>query len=156
MKATAELGVHGTRVPGGRRRLEADLKRLAAYAARRAGRPVALSFALLDDARMRRVNREALGHDHPTDVLAFPFCEEPVLSGEILLSTDTARREAARRGHPAYHELLLYAVHGVLHLLGYDDHDPAGRRRMRRAERTALAALGVPPVFGRRPTRRVP
>jgi probable rRNA maturation factor len=83
-------------------------------------------------------------------VLSFPFATAPVLVGEVLLSADTARREAAARGHCAYHELLLYAVHGVLHLLGYDDHDPAGRRRMRRAERAALAALGIPPVFGRR------
>ena len=154
MTDSIELSVHGTQVPGGRRRLEADLRRLAADLTARAGRPVALSVAVLDDTRMQTVNRESLGHDYPTDVLAFPMATEPVLMGEILLSADTARREAERRGHPAYHELLLYAVHGALHLLGFDDHDPAGRRRMRRAERAALAALGVPPVFGRRTARR--
>ena len=148
-EATVELTVHGTRVPGGRRQLEADLRRLGAYVAARSRRPVELSFAILDDATMHRVNRDTLDHDYPTDVLAFPMAEDPVLVGEILVSADTARREAAARGHPAYHELLLYAVHGVLHLLGYDDHDPAGRTRMRRAERAALAALGVPPVYGR-------
>ena len=93
---------------------------------------------------------EHLDHDYPTDVLSFPMADDPVLMGEILVSADTARREAAARGHPAYHELLLYAVHGTLHLLGYDDHDPKARARMRRAERAALAALGVPPVYGRR------
>ena len=154
MSATVEISVHDTRVPGGRRRLGADLRRLGTYLASKAGRPVGLTFAILDDVRMQEVNRETLGHDHPTDVLAFPMAQEPVLEGEILLSADTARREAAARGHPAYHELLLYAVHGALHLLGYDDHDPAERRRMRRAERAALAALGVPPVFGRKSARR--
>ncbi|MDF1702554.1 MAG: rRNA maturation RNase YbeY [Planctomycetota bacterium] len=149
MSASVEVSVHDTRVPGGRRRLEADLRRLGDYVARRAARPVELSFAILDDERMQTVNRETLAHDYPTDVLSFPMASEPVLMGEVLLSADTARREAAERGHPAYHELLLYAVHGVLHLLGYDDHDPTARRRMRRAERAALAALDVPPVFGR-------
>ena len=150
MSASVDLAVEVARVPGGRARLARDLRKLARLAQAKAGRPVELSFAVLDDERMHAVNRDQLGHDYPTDVLSFPFAEEPVLVGEVLLSADTARREAAARGHPAYHELLLYAVHGVLHLLGYDDHDPAARRRMRGAERTALAALGVPPVFGRR------
>lgn len=145
----AALAVHDVRVPGGRRQLARDLRRLALYAARRLRRDVRLSFAVTDDARMRAVNRESLGHDYATDVLAFPMASEPALEGEVLISAETARREADHRGHPAYHELLLYAVHGVLHLMGHDDHGSAGRRRMRRAERAALAALGVPPVFGR-------
>jgi probable rRNA maturation factor len=142
------------RVPGGRRRLERDLGRLAIWAARRAGRPVRLTVAVTDDAGIREVNRRALGHDYATDVLAFPMEEEPVLEGEVLLSAETARREADRRGHPPYHEVVLYAVHGAMHLLGHDDHDAAARRRMRRAERAALAALGLPPVFGRTVRRR--
>ena len=149
MTATIQVAVRVARVPGGRRRLERDLLGLARYAAAKARADVELSFAVLGDADMQEVNRRSLGHDHPTDVLSFPFAEAPALVGEVLVSADTARREAAARGHPAYHELLLYAVHGVLHLLGYDDHDPAARRRMRRAERAALAALGIPPVFGR-------
>ena len=147
--AHAALAVEVARVPGGRRRLERDLRRLADYAADLAGTDLDLSFAVIDDVRMREINDRMLGHDYATDVLSFPMGSEPVLSGEVLVSADTARREAARRGHPAYHELLLYAVHGVLHLIGYDDHGTAERRRMRRAERAALAALEVPPVFGR-------
>ena len=150
MSVTVELSVHGTQVPGGRRRFEADLKRLGNHVAARAKKPLELSYAVLDDETMHAVNRDTLDHDYPTDVLSFPMADDPVLMGEILVSADTARREAAARGHPAYHELLLYAVHGTLHLLGYDDHDPKARARMRRAERAALAALGVPPVYGRR------
>ena len=152
--ATATLTVDGTRAPGGRRLLAANLQRLATLAARRAGRDVELSFAVVNDERMRAVNREMLGHDYATDVLSFPMDEAPVLRGDVLLSADTARREAASRGHPAYHELVLYAVHGVMHLLGFDDHSPADRRRMRRAERTALAALGLPPIYGRSQSSR--
>lgn len=153
-RATAVLAVLGTRVPGGQRRLQASLQRLAEVAAARVGRDVALSFALLEDDAMREVNARALAHDYPTDVLAFPGGDGPVLEGEVVISADTARREAARRGHPPYDEVLLYAVHGVLHLLGHDDHDPRGRRRMRAAERATLAALGVGPVFGARRRRK--
>jgi len=129
--------------------LKRDLRRLATYLAGRVGRDVALSLAVIGDARMQEVNQASLGHDFPTDVLSFPLAEAPVLAGEVLVSADTARREATRRGHPAYDELLLYAVHGTLHLLGYDDQGSAQRRRMRRAERAALAALGIQPVFRR-------
>ena len=145
----AALAVEVARVPGGRRVLARDLRRLVERAAAQAGREMEVSFAVIDDVRMQALNKQFLAHDYPTDVLAFPLADDPVLLGDVLISADTARREAARRGHPAYHELLLYAVHGVLHLIGHDDHDAAERRRMRRAERETLAALGVPPVFGR-------
>jgi probable rRNA maturation factor len=114
---------------------------------------VDLSFALLTDLRIAEVHERYAGIPGPTDVLSFPLDDGPVFRGEVLLSADTARREAAARGHPPYDEVLLYAVHGVLHLLGHDDHDPADRRRMRRAERRALALLGVPTSFQRRRRR---
>lgn len=144
----ADLRVDGVTVPGGRRAFARDLRRLAVYAEEQLGRPAQLSFLVVDDAQMQRINREQLDHDYPTDVITFPLSDAPVLLADIVVSADTARREAAARGHSAYHELVLYAVHGVMHLLGYDDHSPADRRRMRRAERAALAALGVPAVFG--------
>lgn len=149
-----DLRVEGTTVPGGRRTFERDLRRLAAYASERLDGPVALSFLVVDDAEMHRINREQLGHDYPTDVITFPLETEPMLLADLVVSADTARREAAARGHSAYHELVLYAVHGVMHLLGFDDHSPADRRRMRRAERAALAALGIPAVFGASRDRR--
>ncbi|MDJ0975752.1 MAG: rRNA maturation RNase YbeY [Planctomycetota bacterium] len=151
---SADLRVEGTTVPGGRRAFGATLDRLAAFAAERAGREAELSFLVVDDAQMQQINREQLGHDYPTDVISFPLEAEPVLMGDVVVSAETARREAAERGHPAYHELVLYAVHGVMHLLGYDDHSPDDRRRMRRAERAALKALGLPAVFG--PSRGAP
>lgn len=141
------------RLPGGAARLARDLRRIARLAARAAGRPVTLSVAALDDREARALNRQRLAHDYPADVLSFPLEDDAGgLTGALALGVGVARREAAARGHSAYHELLLYAVHGTLHLLGHDDHEPRARARMRRAERSWLRALGVGPVFG--PRRR--
>ena len=139
----------GLRVPGGRATFEADLTRLAQALARSARRPVWLGVALVDDAVIRVTNAEHLDHDWATDVISFPMAEAPRIEGELMISADTARREASERGHSPYHELMLYAVHGGLHLLGYDDHNASDRRRMRAAERRVLARLGLPAVFGR-------
>lgn len=109
-----------------------------------------LDVATLSDREIRVVNRRFLGHDFATDVVSFPMVDAAggVIEGSLAVSRDTARREAARRGHAPYHEWMLYVVHGTLHLLGHDDHAPAARRRMRKAERELLAGLGMPPVFG--------
>ena len=104
----------------------------------------------MSDPEIRRLNRKSLGHDWATDVISFCLSDpqDPVLHGVLAVSRDTARREAARRGHSPYHELMLYVVHGVLHLLGHDDQGARARARMRRAEREVLSALGLPAVFG--------
>lgn len=136
---------------GSRARAAADLETLRRVIERRAGRPVRLDIETMSDADIRRLNRTWLEHDFATDVISFPLSDPqaPRLDGALAVSRDTARREAARRGHAPYHEWMLYVVHGTLHLLGHDDGAPAARRRMRRAEFEVLAALGLPPVFGR-------
>ncbi|HEX5136954.1 MAG TPA: rRNA maturation RNase YbeY [Planctomycetota bacterium] len=117
----------------------------AAAACRRAvglvlpGRDVVV--ALVDDRAIARLHGRFLGDPTPTDVLSFPH-------GEIVASGETARREAEARGIPPLHELLLYVVHGSLHLAGYRDGKAKDRARMRRAERRVLASLGVGDVFG--------
>ena len=65
-----------------------------------------------------------------------------------MVSVETARREAGQRGHAAGAEVLLYCVHGVLHLLGYDDTDPQQAQRMHAAENELLTELGIGPVYG--------
>ncbi|MBI4581707.1 MAG: rRNA maturation RNase YbeY [Planctomycetes bacterium] len=100
-----------------------------------------LSVAIVDDRTMAALHRRFLGDDRPTDVLTFDLRDDPrsaALEGEIVVSAEMARREAARRGLDVGEELLRYVVHGALHLLGMDDRDAAGRRRMRRAENTVL------------------
>lgn len=122
----------------------------AAAACRRAaelvleGRDVVV--ALVDDRTIARLHERFLGDPTPTDVLSFPH-------GEIVASGDTARREARARGIDPVHELMLYVVHGALHLAGHRDAKAKDRARMRQAERRALRALGVGDVFGA-PERR--
>lgn len=103
-----------------------------------------VTVAIVDDATIAQLHERFLDVAGPTDVLSFP-------SGEIVVSADTALREAKRRGIPPLHELQLYVVHGALHLAGYDDRSRDQQRRMRAAERRALEKLGLGDVFSARP-----
>ncbi len=116
----------------------AEVRRLAARVAGR--RP--LSIAFVGNAEIRALNRRFLGHDYATDVLAFPLGTD--LFGEVVISAEYAAAEARRRGIPVREELLRYVVHGILHLLGYDDRRAADRRRMwARQERELRRFLGA-------------
>lgn len=108
-----------------------------------------ISLALVDDATIHRVNREHLAHDCPTDVISFVLSDEDesVLSGELIVSTETAARVAAEIGAPVWNELALYVVHGLLHLCGYDDLDEESAATMRSREDAALARLGLENPF---------
>ena len=119
-------------------------RRDAAKAVAEAGFDGALSLAVVSDATMRRVNREFHDCDEPTDVLAFALGAggEDGFQGEVIVSLDTARREAAEHGVEPAAELMLYVVHGVLHLLGYDDHALADARRMHARALSILEGLG--------------
>ena len=99
------------------------------------------------DARMRALHRQYKGVDRSTDVLAFGMQEgvgrgiSPEVLGDIVVSSETAAREARARRLPVRRELLLYAVHGVLHLLGYRDGTARDARVMHRLERAYLRAV---------------
>jgi len=113
---------------------------------------VSLDLAVLDDAGMARLNARHTGRDGVTDVLAYPDgaidpddgCRR---LGDVAINRDLAAREARDRGVDTAEELALYAVHGLLHLLGFDDHDPDDRAAMRRAEAAALARRGIAPQW---------
>ena len=103
-----------------------------------------LSLAVVDDEEMQQLNRQYLEHDYPTDVLSFLLEDgEDSLEGEIIVSADTAAREAKRWNWPVNDELLLYVIHGTLHLTGMDDHEPEDRSQMRQAETHYLATFGL-------------
>lgn len=109
-------------------------------------RRAAVSVAVVDDRAMRPLNRRYLRHDRTTDVLSFVLEREADrLEGQIVVSAETARREAARYGWTPENELLLYVMHGALHLVGYEDAAPASRSEMRRKEKEALAHFGLEP-----------
>lgn len=108
-----------------------------------------LSVVLCDDAVIQPLNRDWRGKDAPTDVLSFAqqegeaTLEGDVVLGDLVLSVQTAARQAAALGHPLDHEVAVLVVHGLLHLLGFDhEHDPAEAAEMRAEERRVLTALG--------------
>ncbi|MCH7526379.1 MAG: rRNA maturation RNase YbeY [Planctomycetes bacterium] len=109
-----------------------------------------ISVALVDDARIAKLNKQYLRHDGATDVLSFNLSEEPfdLLEGEVVISTQTAEREALDRGHDPMAEVLLYAIHGTLHLLGLKDDTAEQADRMHRIEEEVLMSMGVGRVYG--------
>jgi probable rRNA maturation factor len=118
--------------PALRRRLHVEAARMVRAAARAAGRrDYEVALRLTGDAAMHALNRAYRGKNRPTDVLAFAQQEGPAAApdvlGDLVISVDTARRQA-RRGLPA--ELLHLASHGLCHLLGYDHRDDAEEREM--------------------------
>ncbi|HXG18755.1 MAG TPA: rRNA maturation RNase YbeY [Methylomirabilota bacterium] len=103
-----------------------------------------LSLALVTDQEMHQLNYHYRGKDKPTDVLSFPLADElhPFLLGDVIISIDTASRQAQRRRHSLREELQVLLIHGVLHLLGYDHEVSRSEAiRMHRKERELRTML---------------
>ncbi len=94
------------------------------------------------DAELQRLNREFLNKDYPTDVLSFPSGSDDGLLGEIAISLDRARSQAAEHGHTAGDEIRILMLHGILHLMGMDHERDHGQ--MRRAETRWRKLLELP------------
>ena len=101
-----------------------------------------LSIALVTDREMRTLNLRWRKQDRPTDVLSFPL-EEPGILGDVVVSIDTARRQAKEGGWPLAAELRRLLAHGILHCRGYDHESAADARRMAAAERKLLGRSGM-------------
>jgi probable rRNA maturation factor len=130
---------------GERRIPDAAVRRAARAALEHGGRPgIALSVVFVSDAELARMHARHLDDPRPTDVITFDLGEETGgPAGELYVSAERAAAESARRGSGLERELLLYVVHGCLHLCGLDDQTPGPRARMRAAEARVLAALGL-------------
>lgn len=105
-----------------------------------------ISIALVDDASIRAMNNSYLNHDYETDVISFLLEYDPdreFLAGQLIVSTDTAATLAAELEISVDDEVLLYVVHGCLHLVGLDDTDDKSAAEMRAGEKYYLSALGV-------------
>lgn len=113
-----------------------------------------VDFALISDKRMRNLNKQFLGKNETTDVLAFPMKEKlpegVYLLGEIVVNRDAARRQARRFGGQAKEygvlekeELARLITHGALHLLGFKDKTSVDRKKMKLTEDRVLAELNV-------------
>jgi probable rRNA maturation factor len=131
------------------RRLVAAVRRVLAEATIATAQ---ISLAIVDDPTIRDLNREFLDHDDATDVLSFLLERQAgSLEGEIIVSAQTAASAAPHYGWSAAEELLLYVIHGALHLVGYDDHSAAERAEMRARERAHLEHWGSSSPARRRP-----
>lgn len=103
---------------------------------------------MVDDEEIRHLNREYLNRNRPTNVLAFPMQVvegnvHPYLLGDVVISTQTAEREAKEKGLSIREEVAILLAHGILHLLGYDhEADTEQAARMRAKEKEILAELG--------------
>ncbi|MBX3125903.1 MAG: rRNA maturation RNase YbeY [Polyangiaceae bacterium] len=116
-----------------------------------------LSVLLTDDQRIRELNRSHRGKDKPTDVLAFPLDQTeaatgggPRLLGDVVISLDTAARQARGRRRPLQDEVRFLLAHGLLHLLGYDHDTPRKKKRM--SARTVALVRHASTVARDRPT----
>jgi len=121
-----------------------------------------LSVVLTDNRHIRDLNREYLGRDAPTDVISFPLQDldwpeggaNGGVSGEIIASAEEALHQAKARNLDPRAELLLYLVHGLLHLIGYDDRTAEEAQRMHEREDELLEHFGFANVYASRPALR--
>lgn len=109
-----------------------------------------IGVRITDDPTIHQINAQFLSHDYPTDVISFPYSDSSEsIEGELVASIDTAIANAADPElelpaiWDASHELVLYVIHGVLHIGGMDDHDDQDREAMRKSEREVLSRLGI-------------
>ena len=107
-----------------------------------------LTIVITDDEQLQELNLNFRDVDSPTDVLSFPASEvdpetgKPYL-GDVIISVERAREQAAAGGHPPEAELQLLIVHGILHLLGHDHGEPEEKGRMWAAQADILSLLGL-------------
>lgn len=112
-----------------------------------------LSLVFTDDAQIRTLNAGYRGKDKPTNVLSFPAFPAkrgaplPPMLGDVVLASETIRREAALEGKPLDHHIAHLIIHGFLHLIGYDHETDAEADEMESLERRALALLAIPDPY---------
>ncbi len=111
-----------------------------------------ISLAFVDNPTIHRLNNRYLQHDEPTDVLSFPLSEPGArkLQGELVIGAEVAKTQADERGHSVEAELALYVIHGLLHLCGYDDHEPKAADLMGEREKHYLRLLDLPDISPQR------
>jgi probable rRNA maturation factor len=109
-----------------------------------------LSLIFVGDQRMTGLHNQFMNQPTPTDVLTFPLdldARGRPITGEVYVCIPEARRQARRRRTPVAHEVLLYSLHGMLHLCGFDDRTDRDYQKMHRTEDQILTRLGIGRVF---------
>ena len=100
-----------------------------------------IHYIFCSDERELEVNRQFLGHDYYTDIITFDYSTPSTLNGDIFISLDTVRSNAAELGVPFEQELARIIIHGVLHLTGQGDKTPETKAVMTEKENSALSKL---------------
>ncbi len=93
-----------------------------------------INIIFCSDNYILDVNIKYLGHDYFTDIITFDYCEKDVISGDLFISIDSVRENAVFYGTAFEDELNRVMVHGILHLIGYDDHTDVEMKQMRAKE----------------------
>ena len=120
-----------------------NIKRAVKEVLRKEGRDARLSIVLVDNSRIKELNKQYFNSDEVTDVISFPLSNNKnSLSGEVIVSVETAVDTAAKRNISVEGEIVLYILHGILHLLGYDDGNEGDARVMHEEESKILKTLG--------------
>ena len=119
-----------------RRETTAWVKRVAQSYGKKVGE---VGYLFCDDEHILEVNREYLGHDYYTDIITFDYCEDDIISGDLVISLDTVRTNAEKFNKEYDEELHRVIIHGILHLCGLNDKGPGERELMEAAEDRALA-----------------
>lgn len=102
-----------------------------------------ISVILCSDEYLLSVNKQFLKHDYYTDIITFNYCEGERVSGDLFISVDSVRENAKTYGVTFQEELHRVLIHGVLHLLGYDDHTDAEKVIMKERENLSLQRLTI-------------
>ena len=123
-----------------------DLKRLTDALEQEFDRQLSgtVSIAFTDNRQIADLNRDYLNHEGPTDVISFPLADDgdpdpENILGEVVVSLEMARSEASARGIPLFEEVLRYCVHGLLHLLGFDDQTKREAQEMEKEQERIVA-----------------
>jgi probable rRNA maturation factor len=102
-----------------------------------------INYIFCTDERILEVNKQFLDHDYFTDIITFDYSENNSIAGDIFISIDTVKSNAAEFGVSFEQELYRIIIHGILHLCGQDDKTPELRLEMTRKENLALAKLPI-------------
>lgn len=93
-----------------------------------------INIVFCSDNYVLDINQKFLGHDYFTDIITFDYCEKDRLNGDLFISVDSVRENAIEYGEEFQRELARVMVHGILHLIGYDDHTKSEQKEMRAKE----------------------